>query len=186
MVGGTYQLNVNSVNPTRVVAMDEAGMPIEETYPAAFSRLFVGLDGCVKDVPMRTAAKFSMEPEAERYEQVITREIVKDGQLPLDACPYTGQYKYITGIASLVKVPPGAEDCGGKPTGCEHMQGVIVERQKRARAKHDKIQEQAKTMKVEDVERMQSQMADAIGAAISRSADPKANRANLRAGKGEE
>ncbi len=196
--GKTYQLTVNSTNPTRVVGVDEAGMPVEESIPAAFSRFFVGLDGCIKDVPMRTGAGCSMEPAAERYEQVVMKEIVKAGQLPLETCPYTGQYKFITGANSLVKVPPGEVDCGGAGTivrdtsgqiesgGCVHMQKVIAERKARALAKHNKTQTQAQTWKAEDVERMNANMAEAIGAAIAKASDPsKANKARLRAGQGE-
>lgn len=182
---GVYQLTNSSVSPTRVTGMDDAGMPIEETYPAAYSKLFVGLDGCVKDVPMRTTADFSTEGEHERYEQTTTRDIIRDGQLPLEVCPYTGQFKYITGQPSLVKVPAGAEDCGGAPKGCKHMQAVIVERQKRARVKHDKLQEQAKVLKSDDVEKMLETTVKAFGVVMQQNNVDSA-KARLRDGKSSE
>lgn len=198
--GLTYQLTVNSTNPTRVVGVDDAGMPVEESVPAAYSRMFVGLDGCLRDIPMRTGAGCSMEPEAERYEQVVLKEIVKAGVLPVEACPYTGQYSYITHAPSLVKIPDGERDCGGNATlirdgsgqltsgGCVHMQKVITDRKARARKKHDDIQTKAGSWKSEDVERMNTAMADSIGAAIGKhlGGDPaKANKARLRNGQGE-
>ncbi len=190
--GGSYQLTADSVSPTRIVGVDDAGMPIEETVPAAYSRWFVGLDGCEKDEPMRTAAMFSMESEAERYEHSVTREIIAAGQMPLDACPYTFEYKHIKGT-SLVKIPPGATDCGGtrqtdqwgKPIPCEHMLGVMAERKARSRAKHDKIQAAALLMKPEEIQRMHDSMADAIGTAIARATSPKEAKARLRSGQGE-
>ncbi len=190
---GSYQLTANSVSPTRVVGVDDVGMPIEETIPACYSRWFVGLDGCEKDIPMRTAAVFSMETEAERYEHQVMREIIRAGQMPLEACPYTFEYKHIKGT-SLVKVPAGASDCGGsngrtdsfgKPVPCEHMLAVMTERKRQALIRHEKIQRSAQIMKPEDVQRMHDQMADSIGAAIARHTDPKAAKARLRAGVGE-
>ena len=182
--GGVYQLNVNSVSLTRIVGVDDAGMPIEETIPHAYHRLFVGLDGGIKRVPMRTAAVFSREPEAERYEQITMRDIISAGQMPLEACPYTFEYKHIKG-GPLAKVPPGESDCGGKPTGCEHMHKVIDARIAVSRKKHDLIQTQAQNMKTEDVQRMLDTVAEGVGAALAKH-DPNGAKAKMRAGKGED
>lgn len=183
VVKGTYQLTANSVSPTRVTGRDEAGMPIEETYPAAFSRLMVNVDGGINDSPMRTTADFSNEPEHERYEQVTMRDCIRDGQMPLNVCPYTGQFQYVTGLPSLVKVPAGAEDCGGEPKGCKHMKAVIAERVKRARAKHDKLQEQEKIMDIKTAERLMKLSAESFGAAMRDTSDSAKSR--LRDGQGE-
>jgi hypothetical protein len=198
--GMTYQLTVNSTNPTRTVGVDEAGMPVEESVPAAYSKYFVGLDGCIKDVPMRTGAGFSSEPEAERYEQVVTKEIVRAGQLPLDACPYGGAYMHVTGLPSLVKIPKGETPCMGngqvirdpesgqiRTGGCLHMQKVIEERLARAKKKHDDIQAKASHWKSEDVEQMMQKTAEAFGAAMAKNANAQlaGAKSNLKAGKGE-
>ena len=191
----SYNLTQSSVNPTRIVGSDDAGMPVEESIPTAYSRYFVGLDGCIKDVPMRTAAVFSMEPEAERYEMIVTKEIIGAGQLPLDACPYTYQYQHAK-RGPLVAVPAGESDCGGSATlirdgygqitsgGCTHMQKVIDLRKSNARVKHEKLQEQSKTMKTEDVERLMETTAKAFGVAMQNNAR-ESNKDRLRNGQGE-
>ncbi len=194
--GKTYQLTVSSTNPTRTVGVDDAGMPVEESVPAAYSRMFVGLDGCIRDVPMRTGAGCSMEPEAERYEHVTMREIIKAGVLPVEVCPYTGSLKYITGANSLVKVPAGESDCGGSPAilrdtsgqvtsgGCVHMQTVITERKARSLKKHDETNVKYTTMSPAELSRINGDMADAIGVAIAKNIPSLTNgRARLRDGK---
>ena len=187
--GGIYQLSENSVNPTVITGVDEAGMPIEETVPAAYSKKFVMPDGGINTVPMRTAAVFSMEPEAERYEQIVTRDIISRGAMPLTACPYTHEYKHIKG-GPLAKVPPGESDCGGAPGAtsaencCPHMKLVIAERVKKSRAKHDKQQAQVASMKLADVERLQEATVKAFGQALAAHLPDKA-KARLRDDKGE-
>jgi len=178
-----YQLTPQSVTPTRIVGSDDLGMPIEERVPIAYSRKFVGLDGCAKDVPLRSAAVFSSEEEALRYERATVADIVRAGQLPLDECPYTNAYRYIKG-GPLVRPPAGADDCGGNVGGCDHMQTVIKARQQVARAKWDKEQEQLRQMKPEDAERLAATIAEGVGRAIAAN-DPKSNRRNLAQGKGE-
>ena len=191
----SYNLTQSSVSPTRIVGSDEAGMPVEETIPTAYSRYFVGLDGCIKDVPMRTAAVFSMEPEAERYEMVVAKEIIAAGQMPLEVCPYTFQFQHIK-RGALVAVPPGETDCGGSPKlirggdgqivsgGCEHMQKVIDLRKANTRAKHDKLQESSKNLKSEDVQVMMEATAKAFGVAMQQNARDQ-NKDRLRGGQGE-
>jgi sRNA-binding protein len=178
-----YQLTPQSVTPTRIIGSDELGMPIEERIPIAYSRKFVGLDGCTKDVPLRSAAVFSNDEDALRYERATVSDIIRSGQLPLDECPYTNAYRYIKG-GPLVKSKDGTDDCGGKPGGCEHMQAVIKARQAVAKAKWDKEQEQLRQMKPEDAERLAATIAEGVGRAIAAN-DPKSNRRNLAQGKGE-
>lgn len=180
----SYQLNANSVTPTRLVGSDDLGMPIEERIPIAYARKFVGIDGCIKDVPLRTAAVYTNEEDALRYERATVSDIIRNGQLPLDECPYTNAYRYIKG-GPLVKPPAGVDDCGGREGGCTHMRDVIAARQKVARAKWDKEQEQLRQMKPEDAERLAATIAEGVGRAIA-NADPKANRRNLAQGKGEQ
>lgn len=166
--GGVYQLTASSVNPTRIIGVDEIGMPIEDTVPAAYHKLFVMPDGGINKVPMRTAAVFSMDPAAERYEQQTTRDIIKAGAMPLNACPYTFEYSHITG-GPLAKVPAGEKDCGGStgPRGCVHMQKVIEARLARSQTRFEADQKRVETMKTEDIQRMTEAMTVGIGAAIA-------------------
>lgn len=179
----SYQLNANSVTPSRIVGSDELGMPIEERIPICYSKKFVGLDGCIKDVPLRSAAVFSNDEDALRYERQTVIDIVRAGQLPLDECPYTNAYRWIKS-GPLVKPPPGADDCGGKPGGCEHMHAVIKLRQERAKQRHEKEQAQLRAMTQKDADHLVAMVADGVGRAIA-NADPKANRGRLARGEGE-
>jgi hypothetical protein len=190
--GGIYQLTENSVNPTVVTGVDETGMPVEETVPTAYSKKFVANDGGINTVPLRTAAVFSMEPEAERYEHLITKDIISAGFMPLDACPYTFKYAHLKNGQPLAKIPDGEKDCGGRPgahnfeTCCPHMQTVIKARRASAFAKYQKQQEQVSSMKMADVEKMQEATAKAFGQALAAHfPDQKAPRQRLQ-GKGEE
>jgi hypothetical protein len=178
-----YELNPNSVTPSRIVGSDEYGMPIEERIPLAMHMPFVGLDGCVKNVTLRTHPCPDNEEDAARYGTSVLRDIIRGGQLPLNDCPYTNQYRDIK-AGPLVKPPEGAVDCGGKEGGCEHMHAVIKARKAKARAKWDEDQKNARALKQEDLERMVAAMSDGVGRAIA-NADPKANRRNLAQGKGE-
>jgi hypothetical protein len=192
--GGIYQLTENSVSPTRIAGVDEAGMPIEETVPAAYHRKFVANDGGINSVPLRTAAVFSQEPEAERYEHMVVRDIVAAGFIPLTVCPYSYEYKHIKG-GPLVKVPPGESDCGGRPGAtdetncCPHLQAVIKLRRAASLAKYERQQAQVASMKVADVERIQEATVKAFGQALANHfpGDQKAaGKARLRDGRGEE
>jgi hypothetical protein len=191
--GGIYQLTENSVNPTVITGVDEAGMPIEETVPTAYHRKFVANDGGINSVPLRTAAVFSREPEAERYEHMVVRDIVSAGFIPLTACPYTFEYKHIKG-GPLAKIPPGESDCGGRPGAtdetncCPHLQTVIKARRAMSLAKHQKQEAQVSSMKTADVERMQEGMVKAFGQVMATHlSEPKtgAAKARLRDDKGE-
>lgn len=175
-IGGNskfYELTSSSVTPTRVL-VDAEGNVIEERVPVHYSQLWVGVDGCVKDVPMRTSAVFSMEPAHAGYEQIMTADMIRGGQLPLHACPWTHKYSFLTGGTLARSKSPG-EDCGGKPDGCEHMKAVIAARLGTALKKREDLErvDNAKS------EKQIMQMAKTIGVVMSdiqearASADPK-------------
>ena len=137
-IGGNskfYELTSASVTPTKVY-VDAEGNVIEERIPVHYSQEWVGVDGCVKSVPMRTSAVFSMEPAHSGYEQIMTKDMIEGGQLPLAACPWTNKYSFITG-GTLAKSKTPGEDCGGSPKGCSHMQDVIKARKATALKKHE-------------------------------------------------
>jgi hypothetical protein len=133
--GRAYQLDEDSVSPTRVVGYDKFGMPIEETICAlAKSAMFVDRWGNVCCVPLQTGRVFSSSPEAVRYEHLLVKDLILEGWLPLEACPFTQMYRHLTG-GPLVRPESSAdEDCGGRPgaerleQACEHMKGIVAKR----------------------------------------------------------
>ena len=135
-----YELTPASVHPTVVVGVDDMGMPIEETRPPQLSRPFVMLDGCVNHVPIRTGVTGWMEPEAQRYEQQVTAELISRGCMPLEKCPYTFEFSHFKGGQPLARPPAGEKDCGGSPKGCVHMHKIMDARLAVAKEKHDKTQ----------------------------------------------
>ena len=195
-VGGgpteTYALTSDSTSPIAIVGRDSYGRPVEQTVPTCYSKLFVGLDGGIKDVPLRTASVFSMEPEAERYEILTMREIIGAGQFPLDACPYTGEYRHIVG-GTLIPVPKGEEACDGSKSvvrnesgqivsgGCEHMQALIYRRIAASRAETDQIQKQHGAMSEAQAERLLKLAGEAFGEAMKGASSPKPPRDKLKA-----
>jgi hypothetical protein len=163
-IGGNskfYELTSASVTPTSTY-VDADGNVVEERIPVHYSTKWVGVDGCVKDVPMRTSAVFSMEPAHAGYEQIMTKDMIEGGQLPLAACPWTHKYSFITGGTLARSKEPG-EDCGGKPSGCEHMHKVIVARKATSLKKHEEKErhDNAKS------EKQILQMAKTIGVVMS-------------------
>lgn len=194
--GRVYQLTYDSVSPTRVIGRDKNGLPIEETVCAlAKSARFVDLHGNVCDVPLRTGRVYSEEPEAVRYEYIITKELIGQGQLPLAECPYTMDYKNFVG-GPLVKPPPGESDCGGKPDGCEHMQRIIEARRKVGREKWKADQDAVNTMSTGEAAALLQKLTRAIGMvqdeaeeetppATQRTPAGRAARGNLVRGEGE-
>lgn len=184
--GRTYQLDVNSVTPTIVVGVDELGMPIEESVPHGHWRYMVHPDGNTNRVVLRTSVPATMEPEAVRYEQSEMRDKIQTGWLPLSDCPYTFQWAHVAPSGgALVKVPDGEKDCGGAPDGCKHLKDIIIKRLAASKKKHDAVQQQLKSMKTDEVERLMRSVSDGVGQAIARHIDPKAAAARLREGKGE-
>jgi hypothetical protein len=195
--GGIYQLDANSVSPTRITGVDELGNQIEETIPAAYHRQFVTLDGCINNVVLRSGVVFSMEPEAERYETMVVRDVIRAGWIPIEACPYSYDYGSIKGgpgaRIALVKVPAGEVDCGGKPgahdehTCCVHLQKIIADRRAKAQAEHAKRVASQASMKPEQVQQLLEMNAKAFGVALGNHfPDQKAAKQRLREGKGEE
>lgn len=186
--GGVYQLTASSVSPSRIIGRDEVGMPIEDTVPAAYWRYMLDPAGNICKVPLRTAAVFSMEPEAERYEQQQIKELIGSGWIPMDLCPHSTEYTHIT-RGPFAKAPAGVEACDGKKseTGCEHMQKVTADRRLRSKAKHDAAQTKLTTMSTEEANRQLEQTTKAFGMALAQHMpDPSRQRQNLARGKGEE
>ena len=92
-VGRVYELNHNSVSPTRPAGRDKNGIPREEVVCAlAKWERFVDTDGNVCDVPLQCGRVLSVEPEAERIEITTRRTQIAAGCLPLNECPHTTKY----------------------------------------------------------------------------------------------
>lgn len=181
--GGIYQLNDLSVSPTRFVDVNEEGLPVEETIMAlAKSAKFVDRDGNICDVALRTGRVPSEDPEAVRYEQIVTFELIRAGQMPLASCPYTNAYRHIKG-GPLMKPPAGEQDCGGKPDGCAHMLKEIERRRAVCRERHEKQQQQFRSMGEGDIKLMMEAFGKVFGDAVANAA--ASGRANLR-GPGEQ
>lgn len=185
--GGIYQLNENSVSPTRIVDTSEDGAPIEETIPAVAKHAkFVDLDGNVCDVALRTGRVPSEEPEAVKYEWIVVSTLIQRGQLPLASCPYTNAFAHLKGGGPLVKAPANAKnagDCGGRPDGCSHMKAIIEERRAKSRARYDKQQEQFRQMGEGDIKKMMEAFGKVFGDAVASAAET--GRARLAADKSE-
>lgn len=139
--GGVYQLEANSAAPTRVVRRDRLGRPVEETIPTVYYQHWVDPNGNVTQTPMRTSSVFSNDVEAVRYEQQMTIDLLRDGWLPMHACPYTPVYRNVTGTPYLVDNPERVEECGGKSDGCEHLKPIIEERRRLALERHQANEE---------------------------------------------
>lgn len=162
--GGVYRVTADSVSPTRVIGEDpETGLPIEETVcAAAKAAKFVDPDGNVCEVALRTGRVYSDAPECERYELLIMRDLISQGQLPLASCPHTTEFRHIRRgpLVALPEDPKEAKDaerCQGKPEGCAHMQKVITDRRARARIKWDKHQAAVSSMDARTVEKMMTE-----------------------------
>lgn len=174
----TYALTSASVSPTLRVGTDKFGMPVEETVPTVYSKLFVGLDGCIRNVPLRTASVFSSEPEAERYETQTTKELVLSGVFPVEVCPHGGDFRHWT-KGPLVPAPPGVTACDGSPKierntlgqiisgGCEHMQALIKLRRERAKDVHDALHRDFETMSDKKAKQLMELAGEAFGKAAA-------------------
>lgn len=138
--GQVFQVSAESVSPTRVIGYDEAGFPVEETVcMLAKAAKFVDNDGNICEVPLRTGRVPNNAPEHERYELMVIRDLLSQGQLPLAECPYTTKYFHIKS-GPLVKPREGETMCDGAPDGCKHMKRVIEERRAKGLAKWQKHQ----------------------------------------------
>lgn len=181
-IGGNskfYELTATSVTPTRSY-VDSEGNVVEERIPVHYSTEWVGLNGCIKSVPMRTSAVFSMDPQHAGYEQIMMRDMIQGGQLPLNECPWTNKFSFITGGA-LVRPAKGAaagEDCGGAHGGCEHMKAIIAARQAKARRDYDAELKKQASMTNKQAEVMARAFTEGVGAVIAdRMQPPPAPRA---------
>jgi hypothetical protein len=196
--GRAYQLNDTSVSPIRIVGY-ENGIEIEETICAlAKSAKFVDRDGNICDVPLRTGRVLSNAPEAVLYEQILVTDLIRQGQIPLEACPHTTDFRSIVGRNTpLVKPPEGYEgNCpgsGGAQTlerSCIHMQKLIKERREASALRASKEDEKLKQMKPSDVAALVKELGEAFGESVTtamaagKGAHADA-RKNLREGKGE-
>lgn len=132
-----FALTQESVSPAVLIESGEDGIPREMTI-CAYSKVckFVDRGGNICDVPLRTGRVLSNEPEAAKYEQIVVFDLIRAGQVPLHACPYTLDYGWVK-PGPLVKpptkdasgkpiAPPVA--CKGAPDGCEHMKELIERR----------------------------------------------------------
>lgn len=184
--GKVYQLTQTSVHPTRAIGRDEIGRVIEDTVPTVYWKFMVHPKGSIDKVPMRTCSVFSMEPEAERYETMITRQAIAAGWIPLELCPYSTEWTHIT-HGPFVRIPDGESACAGSPGGCVHMHRVIAARKVWAKTIHDADQAAVYSLKNEDAKKLAEQISEGVGAALARHVDNlTASRAKLRSGKGEE
>lgn len=187
--GRVYQLTAASASPTRIIGRDEVGMPIEDTVPAAKWLWFVHPCGAPNKVPMHTAVAIGSIADAEKYEIATTRNLIASGWIPLWVCPYTFEYKHVTG-GPFVKVPEGESDCGGHPEGCSHLKAVMRVRTERALKKHGDEEARLTRMRHEDTERLVAAMSEGVGQVLARHADPraakKAQAASMATGRGEE
>ena len=145
-----YQLTADSVHPVRVIGRDEYGQAIEETIPICKSREFVTVSGCINLVPIRTAPGNANDPDSLAIEQYNVTRMIRNGFLPVNECPFTHDYRSITG-GPLVKPKAGESDCGGKVGGCEHLHRVMKLRRERALASWQAEQDKVARMKAEDV-----------------------------------
>lgn len=183
--GGFYQLSQNSVSPTRIIGYDDAGLPIEETLPHCASRYFVMPDGEINLVPLRTSAVPSREPESERYEYTLIRDLIRAGAIPLDTCPHTTDYRATVG-GPLVTPPKGEAACDGAPKGCAHM-GVVREKRKAIhKAKHDRVQAAPPSISPESMQQMTGAVATGVAEGVASSmAKLRANAERFKKGEGE-
>ncbi len=167
-IGGNskfYELTSSSVTPTRVY-VDADGNTVEERIPVHYSQEWVGVDGCIKGVPMRTSAVFSMDPAHAGYEQIMTKDMIEGGQMPLAACPWTNKYSFITGGTLARSKTPG-EDCGGAPQGCSHMHDVIKARKATALKKFEEQARKESAMSDKQITAMTKAFTQGVGEVIA-------------------
>lgn len=168
-----YELNANSIHPTVIVGRDANGFPIEETRPPAYSRRFVHPDGGINWVPLRTGAVYSKDPSAERYELLQLKDLLSNGWIPLECCPFTNEYRHIVG-GSFVTPRNGETDCGGDKRaldasipdgslGCEHLRAVVKNRLERSRERWQADQKRQDMLKTEDVKTLLQGVFDQVG-----------------------
>lgn len=203
--GRMIQIDADNVSPTRIVGRDEDGAPIEEAIPTLGKlEKFVDRDGNICDVALRTSRMLGLTSEDEKYENVIRRDQITAGSLPLGECPYTEEYGKLVNPSrsesvqdSLIRKPEGAKACRGKPDGCEHLQPVIAKRRQKARAKRDADELRGAAMSQAAAANLARQFSQSMGQLAAIAAAPAGDapteaaaraknlRANMSAGKGE-
>lgn len=129
--GRVFQLNDDSVSPSRPASREPAtGIPREETINVIKHELFVDTKGNICSVNLRNGRAAGNSPAEENYERLMREEQIKAGGLPLGECPWTQEYRRMTGVPTLVgPLPPeGVIACNGAPDGCKHLQPIIAAR----------------------------------------------------------
>lgn len=126
----TYELTKYSAAPFVVTGRDARGFPVEETINIAYSQKWVHPSGTINNVPMRTGAVFTNHHDAIAYENETTVDLLLSGWLPLRCCPYSMEWRSITGTRTLAANPDNIEDCGGDEAngGCVHLKAIIAAR----------------------------------------------------------
>jgi hypothetical protein len=175
----TFQLNENSVSPTRLINRDEDGNEIEETvscYP--HREMFVDKAGNICEVVLCNSRTSSRNNEARMYAAQVRLDWLRNAGLPLKECPHapSTEYKRELGTEVLVKAPSGYKGCAGgkvdadgKITPCEHLKAIIDSRLKKTRDAHEKQEARAASMTSGQLEQMGrvfgDQIANAMGSA---------------------
>jgi hypothetical protein len=189
-----YELTKQSAHPTRVVGRDDLGRPVEETVPTVYWKPFLMIDGCINKVPLRTGSVPSMHTEAVAYENETMYDLIIDGCIPTENCPYSTKHSHIT-RGPYVRIPEGESDCGGSRAegGCAHMRALAIKRKAAVRADYDKREEEFSKMQRSEMERMREGIVAGVGEAMathlakmSPQQRVEAGRNRLREGKGEE
>lgn len=187
--GRVYQLTESTVSPARVVTRDRNGFEREESVCAlAKHAQFVDRAGNICTVPLQTARVLGHMPCDEHYERAMIRDQIRGGGLPLAECPYTQEYRRLTGTPTLVEVAPGEEACDGEPGGCKHLKPIIEERRRLAREVIAQQQAQANHLTQQQAADMARAMAEAFGAAVGTGMiDTRAlAKQRMKAGRGED
>lgn len=166
----------------RIATVDEMGVPIEETISSfAKAERFVDPAGNICMVPLQTGRVLSHEPEAEKYENYIRRDLITTGWLPMAECPHTKDYRAITRRDEpLVPIPAGESACAGKEGGCDHLWKLVEKRQAVSRKRWENQQFKKDSMTIEQA----LEMAERLGQGMAGNG-MKASRDALKNGKGE-
>ncbi|MBA3391174.1 MAG: hypothetical protein H0T89_00955 [Deltaproteobacteria bacterium] len=197
-----YQLEQNSVSPSRVVRIGPLGEPIEETQIAlAKWTWMVDSSGNTYQGHLQSGRTLSHEPEAERYELIQRKDHVEAGGLFLEQCPHAPRVTYGWSSGSFaagpsVEPPPGVTACSGhvKPAdhpddveflGCDHMAVVVADRRAKSRARWEATQRAATQMTPAAAASLLGQIGQAIslGREVASEATPAAPAPRARAPK---
>lgn len=174
----TYQLTKASVHPVRQVGRDSRGFPVVETIPTAAKWAeFLTTDGCINKVPLRTGAVPSNHADAIAYENETLYDLIVDGWIPADLCPYSTKHANLTG-GPFAAIPPGERDCGGRPGGCQHLKGIAESRQKLVLENYNRDLARFSAQRDEEYNRMREGIVAGVGEAIAKNLPPASSRAS--------